>query len=204
MEEVDDHHLINKIRDFVTNVGNEEHVIGVVLRRSIRVNERWRDYEYIHQVEDGLCTWFTFMNLWSYIHGYMPNIEFTGSPISGVNSDQMIEFFSWIHDNNPNNLNFQFAIDSTSNPEQQLNTSTQLVDFLDTISAGSMIIGAKGLCTALHRVGEDAFVLVDPLNLQGLEVFSRNNAIAHLTSLLEAPNDIGSFFYFIGPDVNKT
>lgn len=176
---------------------------AVKIKRYIKVGGQLKHYEYFYQTESGPCAALTFMNLWSLVHGKIPNLAEIDSQLvnNGTNRTVWTENFSLIHGNNPNNKDFKFSF-GLQNEQLRLKTATNLIDYLDTIKEGSIICGTKQHCNAIHKWNADQYVLVEPNDLQGLKPMNKEESINYIQSRFTNDPNYIDHFYFIGPEIN--
>lgn len=176
---------------------------AVKLQRTILVGKEPKPYEYYYQTESGPCAALTFMNLWSLVHGKLPNLTEIDQGLinNGTFRKVWTDNFSLIYGNNPNNEEFQITL-GLQNKESRKVKASSLVDYLDTIRDGSIICGTQQHCNAIHKWGKDQYVLVEPNDTQGLKVMTRDESTDYIENRFTNDPDYQDYFYFIGPDIN--
>lgn len=176
---------------------------AVKIPRTIKVEGKKRPYEYFYQTESGPCAVLTLMNLWSLVHGKIPNLIEIDSQLinNGTNRKVWTENFSLIHGNNPNNKDYKFSF-GLQNEESRLKKATGLIRYLDSIKGGSIICGTKQHCNAIHKWSENQYALVEPNDLQGLKPMKQEEAIKYIKDRFTNDPDYIDYFYFIGPEIN--
>ncbi len=176
---------------------------AVKLQRTIIVGSKPKSYEYYYQTESGPCAALTFMNLWSLVHGKLPNLKEIDQGLinNGTFRKVWTDNFSLIYGNNPNNEEFQITL-GLQNKESRKDKASSLIDYLDTIKEGSMICGTQQHCNAIHKWGEDQYVLVEPNDTQGLKIMTKDESTDYIENRFTNDHNYQDYFYFIGPDIN--
>lgn len=184
-----------------------------------RHNVGGMEVEMIHQTLPGDCVLINYLNTESLVNGdgkiVMPPRELrdlviqkrrqSNKDASDILEDNQplsyadtVSLFSTIYGVEPQQQDVvPVAADRLSRQELASNIEHGVLEYLDTYPSGICTTGMGYHSRTLWKLAEDNYIVIDPMNQNGFERFSKARLVAYLTNLcLHQPAE-NNFFFFL-------